>query len=323
MSWRRALRGDPIPWLLESEDPPVRYRALVDILGRSERDPEVQRARAAIPGYGPVAELLDAQHREGYWLNRDYYLPKTSGTFWTLSVLADLGLSRAVDAIHRGCEFMFTFQRDNGAFCRRRRVAGRGLVWDTEPGPCTHARIVRFLIQSGYGDDARTGAAIDYLLSTRRPDGMWLCHPTGRHGCLRATHDALRSAVLEPALIRHPVVVRAAGALHDLLMEPRMHRYHVPDQWMVLEYPFFGYGAISTLDTLGRLGHGLDSPRMAAAMDWLLGRQLPGGGWPLDQIPRRPPIDVGQPKQPEAPAQANKWVTLEAVCAVKRLFEDS
>lgn len=322
MSWRRALRGDPIPWLLEPDNPPVCYRTLVEILDRPESDREVQQARAAIPAYGPVSGLLEGQRPGGYWLKRDYYLPKNNGTFWTLSVLADLGLTREIQGVRRGCEFMFGFQRETGAFCRRRRVAGQGLVWDAEPGPCTHARIVRFLIQFGYGDDDRTRAALDYLLSGQRADGMWLCRRTGRHGCLRATHDALRAAVLEPGLSGHPAVARAAEALYGLLMEPRMPRYHVPDMWTVLEYPIFGYGATSALDTLGRLGYGLDSPRMAVAMEWLLSRQLPAGGWPLDQVPRRPPFDVGQPEQHGGASQANKWVTLEALGAIKRLLEE-
>ena len=30
------------------------------------------------------------------------------------------------EAVDRACSYLFTFQRDNGAFCRRRRVAGQG-----------------------------------------------------------------------------------------------------------------------------------------------------------------------------------------------------
>ena len=33
MSWRGFLRNDPVPWLLEPENPSVRYWTLVDVLG--------------------------------------------------------------------------------------------------------------------------------------------------------------------------------------------------------------------------------------------------------------------------------------------------
>ena len=47
-NWHNFLNGDPLAWLLDSENPSVRYWTLVDILGGSAADPEVREARAAI-----------------------------------------------------------------------------------------------------------------------------------------------------------------------------------------------------------------------------------------------------------------------------------
>jgi hypothetical protein len=280
---------------------------------RPADDAEVQAARASIPAWPPVAGLLASQKASGYWVKRDYYLPKTCGTFWTLSVLADLGLTVENEHVRRGCDYSFAHQRANGTFCRRRRVAGQGMVWEAQPDTCTHARIVRFLIQFGYGDDPRTRAAIDWLLETQRDDGMWLCDRRGRHGCLRATLDILRVAALDPQTAAHPTIARAAAVVCDLLMEPRMGRYHVDDQWTILEYPYFNYGVIPALDGLARLGYKLAQGKVAAATEYLLSRQLPAGSWPLDQSPRRPPLDFGRVDEP------NKWVTLDALRVVKLL----
>ena len=138
-----GMRGNPLPWLLEPENPSVRYLTLRDLLDRPAEDAEVRAARTAIPGSPPVAQLLAAQDRDGYWAKRDYYLPKHSGTFWTLTVLVDLGLTAEHERIRRACGFMFAFQRDHGGFCRRRRVSGKGIVWDPQPEPCTHAPVPR------------------------------------------------------------------------------------------------------------------------------------------------------------------------------------
>ena len=313
MSWLEVLRGDPIPWLLEPENPCVRTWTLLDLLDRLADDVEVRASQAAIRSFPPVAALLAARKRDGYWVKRDYYLPKNCGTFWVLSVLADLGLTAEDEGVRRGCDFLFTHQREHGGICRRRRVRGRGMVWDERPGPCTHARIVRFLIQFGYGDDPRTRAAMDWLLATQRGDGMWLCRHARGHGCLRATHDVLRAAALDPEAAAHPAVARAAEVVCDLLMVRRMGRYHVGDLWTILEYPYFGYGVISALDALGRLGYTLEHPKVGAAMEVLLSRQLPSGAWPLDQSAPRPPFDVGQP------GESNKWLTLDALRVVKLL----
>jgi hypothetical protein len=310
--WTNRLSANPTDWLLEPENPSVRYWALVDILDWPADDREVREARAAISTWPPVAELLAAQKRDGYWAKRDYYLPKAYGTFWVLSILADLGLTAEDEHVRQGCEFMFAHQRDSGAFCRRRRVPGRGIVWETRDAPCTHARIVRFLIQFDHADDPRVRKALEWLLATQRGDGMWLCSRPGR-GCLRATLDVLRAAVLDPEAAAHPAIARAAAIVCDLLMEPKMGRYHVDDQWTALEYPYFGYGVVPALDALARLGYTLERSKIATAMAFLLSRQLPDGTWPLDQTPRRPPLDFGVPGEP------NKWLTLDALRVIKLL----
>jgi hypothetical protein len=271
----------------------------------------VQACQAAIPEYQPVAHLLATQKPGGFWVKRDYYLPKHNGTFWVLCVLGDLGLTAEHPQIRQSCDFMFTFQRENGTFCRRRRVSGRGMVWDTAPGPCTHARIVRFQIQFGFGDDPRLRAAIDWLLESQRSDGMWDCGRPSRPGCLRATHDVLRVAALDSKAAAHPAVARGAAILSDLLMKKGMSRYHVGIPWATLQWPPFDYSLVSTLDSLARLGYTLDHPRIAEATDYLLSRQLADGSWPLDHTSSRPPFDPGPQGKP------SKWVTLEALKALK------
>lgn len=317
--WKYKLKADPTEWLLELENSPVRYRTLVDILNRPSDDKEVRAAQASIPTYPPVAELLATQNRDGYWGKRNYYLPRTSrGTFWVLSVLGDLGLTVEEEPVRRACDFMFTHQRENGAFCRRQRVSGQGMVWQKHTEPCTHARIVRFLIQLGYTHDPRVRKAIDWLLSNQRDDGMWLCRSEGRRGCLRATIDVLRLAVLDPETAIHPGITQAATVVCDLLMEPRMSRYHVGDAWGTwecLKYPYFGFSVISALDALARLGYTPEEPKIAAALEYLLSRQLPDGTWPMDESWSRSPIEFGQPNEP------NKWLTLDAMRVVKLLYK--
>ncbi len=316
--WKSRLKTDPTEWLLDPACPPVRYRTLIDLLDRPPGDQEVREAQSAIPAYSPIAELLTAQEPGGYWGRRNFYLPRAGrGTFWVLCVLGDLGLTAEEDHVRRACDFMFTHQRQNGAFCRRQHVPGRGEVWEDTGEPCTHARIVRFLIQFGYAGDPRLRQAIDWLLAAQRGDGMWLCRPAGDRGCLRATLDVLRIAALDPQTAAQPGIAQAAAAVCALLMAPHMSRYHVGDTWGTwerLKYPYFGFSLISALDTLARLGFTLEEPRIAAATEVLLSRQLPDGTWPLDDTWPSSPIDFGQPSQP------NRWVTLDAMRVVKLLY---
>ena len=56
--WKGRLAADSTGWLLERTNPSVRYWTLTDILDRSDNDPEVQDAKAAI------AELPSNQYRQ-------------------------------------------------------------------------------------------------------------------------------------------------------------------------------------------------------------------------------------------------------------------
>jgi hypothetical protein len=213
---------------------------------------------------------------------------------------------------------MFAHQRESGEFCRRRRVPGQGVVWEEHGEPCTHARIVRFLIQFGYADDPRVRRAIDWLLPFQRDDGMWFCRDAGRRGCLRATIDMLRVAALDPDTAAQPGIAHAAASVCDLLMEPHMSRYHVGEAWgtwEALKYPYFGFSVISALDVLARLGYTMEESKIAAAVAYLLSRQLPDGTWPMDQSWPSPPLDFGRVGEP------NKWLTLDALRVIKRMGE--
>jgi hypothetical protein len=316
--WKSTLSADPTPWLLDPVCPPVRYGTLVDLLGLPPDDPQVLDAQAAIPAWPPLAELLAAQQPDGRWGSPDYYLPRAGlGTFWVLTMLGDLGLTAAVEQVRLACEFMFAHQRPDGAFYRRRRIPGQGVVWEMRTEPCTQARIVRFLLQFGYGGDERVRQAIAWLLPAQRPDGMWFCRGEGGRGCLRATLDLLRMAALEPQSAAHPGIPRAVKAVSELVMQPRMSRYRVGEgwgTWECLKYPYFGFSLLGALDALARLGCSPSEPGIAAGWEYLLGRQLPGGSWPLDANWPDIPLDFGSPGQP------NRWLTLDALRIARLLI---
>ena len=56
-----------VDWLLEEDQPSIRYLTLTQILGRPEDDPEVRTAREKIPKKGWAADILAKQDPRGYW----------------------------------------------------------------------------------------------------------------------------------------------------------------------------------------------------------------------------------------------------------------
>src|SRR2546422_5232040 len=91
-----------LDWLLEEDQPSVRYLALTQLLERPLDDPEVVAARAMIPRKGWAAEILANQDLEGWWVRGEsLYRPRYLSANWMLLILADLGLTRADPRIRR------------------------------------------------------------------------------------------------------------------------------------------------------------------------------------------------------------------------------
>lgn len=79
-----------IDWLLEPENPSVRFLTLTALLGRSARHPEARAARAAIMRIGVVPALLARQEPAGHWRKPEsFYRAKYRGTVWQLVILAE------------------------------------------------------------------------------------------------------------------------------------------------------------------------------------------------------------------------------------------
>ena len=80
----------PLEWLLEKDNPSVRYFALKHLLDRSDDDADVQAARRAIMRSEPIRKILAAQEPEGYWVKPgSAYWPSYRPTTWQVLFLAE------------------------------------------------------------------------------------------------------------------------------------------------------------------------------------------------------------------------------------------
>ena len=65
--WKRVLKADPTDWLLEPDNPSVRYFTLTEILEWPEDSPDVRETRTEIMETGAVPKILAKQTGGGYW----------------------------------------------------------------------------------------------------------------------------------------------------------------------------------------------------------------------------------------------------------------
>jgi len=69
-----------LDWLLEMDNPPVRWLALTRLLGRPETDPEVQEARVHLMDYAVTQELL--AHADEFWQSGPRTFWSYKGRHW-------------------------------------------------------------------------------------------------------------------------------------------------------------------------------------------------------------------------------------------------
>ncbi len=164
LDWKSMLKADPTYWLLEKENPSVRYFTLRDILDKPEHNLEVQQAKRKIMQYGIVPDILRKQQEPMYLKTYPkFYTDKYKGLVWQLIVLAEMGAKTNSQIIEQ-CEYLLnnSQETEDGGFAMNIAVKkGGGRI--TEVIPCLTGNMVWSLIHFGYLDDPRLQRAIHWI----------------------------------------------------------------------------------------------------------------------------------------------------------------
>ena len=160
-AWKSLLKENPTDWLLEKNNPSVRFFTLTELLEKPENDFEVVEAKNEIMNFGVVPKILAKQSTQGYWETPErFYTAKYKGTVWQLIILAELGADGGDERIKKACEFILenSQDRESGGFSfhtSARSGGGRhsgvipcltgNMVWSLIRQPSSEHRVPRCL----------------------------------------------------------------------------------------------------------------------------------------------------------------------------------
>ncbi len=340
--WKKALKADPTGWLLEPDDPGVRYLALRDIVAAGEK--EIKAARRQAHREGPIATILAEMSPEGYWIAPgNVYANKCRGTVWSTISLAELGASTEEDKrVGAACTYLLDNSLlKSGQFSPGMRPSNMGL--------CLQGNMLLSLMDLGYRD-SRLDAAYEYMarmvtgegvLRKVNPNGLppaegvpgpfrYLKYTGPRFAC-RTNKDmpcGWAGVKVMMAFSRLPVERRSGlikqaievGVDFFLNNDPAAagfpgHRTGVPDKrWWQFRFPsFWGADILQIAEAFTALGYGGD-PRLADTLDLVLNKQDENGRWPLEYVDynHKMWVKYGSAGKP------NKWVTLRALRMLKQ-----
>ncbi len=341
-----------VKWLLEKENPSVRYFTLLDLLEKNKNDAEVKEAKTKIPSSEVVAKIFIKQKKGGHWEERHRpYIPKYKASYWQIMTLAQLGIDKTNPRAEQACEFILNLQLDEGGFSShttqaaleeydwmRTKIAlketpaadadswARSCVTEHEMS-CLTGNVCTSLLRMGYSSDNRVAKALNWLLKVQNQDGGWLCpywkaHIRDKHGCFYGTICPLEALSETPEESRTPEMKKAAERAAEFILMHRLfkadhHNYRVINQsWLKLSFPwFYGYNVLRGLSVLTKLGYVNDS-RLVDAVELLLKKRQSNGTWLLENAP------IGRMHANiEAVGKSSKWITLNALKVLKRLEE--
>jgi hypothetical protein len=331
IAWKRLLNSDPIDWLLEKDNPSIRYFTLTDILERSINDISVKEAKKNIMNLGVVPKILAKQKEGGYWETPTnfYVSTKYKGTVWSLIILAELYADKKNEKIKKACEFIIKYSQDrlSGGFAYKGTEKNGGDHDGTLP--CLTGNMVWSLIRFGYIDDPRIQESIDWIVKYQRFDDAIERNPKGwpyekrencwgKHTCHMGIVKNLKALAEIPEKNRsekvNKTIEKAAEFMLNHHIYKRSHNLNeiAKQEWLQFGFPLmWKIDILEILDILTRLGY--KDSRMQEAIDLVISKQNEHGRWILEKsLNGRVQANI------EKKGKESKWITLIALRVLKR-----
>ena len=314
-----------IDWLLEEDNPSVRYLTLTRLLGRPPSDPEAALAKRRIIETGWAARALDGL-ADGEGRNpARFYLDKYAGAVWQLIILAEHAADGSDGRIRAACEDLLARSQDpeSGGFSVNQRAGGKG-GRHGEVIPCLTGNMAWSLLQLGYGDDGRVRGALEWIVAYQRfddgadeaPSG-WPYHRFevcwGRHSCHMGAVKALKALSAVPEERRTPgMKARIDEGVAYLLAHSVYRKSHDPGKtakpgWLKFQFPLMYQTDV--LEIVGILADlSVRDSRMDDALGVIRSKRTEAGTWNLEAT-----FNGKFGEAIERKGRPSKWITYRAL----------
>ncbi|MHB1909327.1 MAG: prenyltransferase/squalene oxidase repeat-containing protein [Nitrososphaerales archaeon] len=312
-------------WLLEEDQPSIRYLALTELLDRPGNDPEVKEAKRNLKNTGWARDILDKQNPEGYWIKeRNLYQPKYVSTNWMLLVLSDLGLTKDEPRIDKACQMWI------------KRFAAKDRGFNPGGGKrghlCITGNTARSLVKFGYAEHPKVKRAFEWFVKNQAKLGGWSCWNFGSQtGRNLDSWEPMSAFAVYPRQKWTRSMKLAVERGAEFFLERELHRQGDRyEPWYRFHYPVhYYYDILVGLDFMTALGYSSDK-RLEYAISLLKKKRRRDGRWNLDAINPDPESPQGRwdkehqkqasiPFSLEKPGEPSKMITLKALKILSRI----
>jgi hypothetical protein len=325
--------------LLESDEPSIRWKVRVNVLGMDRDSGEIQALENEIKQSARVKALLQHVDASGILQGSRSVYDKWQGAHWVLMTLADIGYPRGDRALYPMADDVlktWLAPRFFNEFVTERKaeVYGRDAVpvMEGRHRTCTsqQGNALYSLLRLGLEDD-RLHQLAERLRYWQWPDGGWNCdkEPSAHTSTFIHTLYSMRALALYAKHTGDGESLAAARRAAEFFLKRRLYKRVsngavIAREFVKLHYPlYWHYDILGALKIFAEINF-TDDARLTDALALLEAKALPSGGWPAESRYYKKVssefalgndyVDWGG----SSARKLNEWVTADALYVLQR-----
>jgi hypothetical protein len=328
-----------IETLLQSDEPSIRWKIKVNVLGMDRDSGEIQALEGEIKQSPRVKALLQHVDASGILQGSRSVYDKWQGAHWVLMTLADIGYPRrdpALSAMANDVLKMWLTPRYFSEFVTERRAD----VYTRDAIPLMEGRYRTCASQQGNAlysvlrlrlEDDRIHQLAERLRYWQWPDGGWNCdkEPSAHTSTFIHTLYSMRALTLYAQYTGDAESMAAARRAAEFFLQRRLYKRVsngavIAREFVKLHYPlYWHYDILGALKIFAEIDF-TDDERFTDALDLLEEKMLPSGGWPSESRYYKKvtsEFDLGNDYVDwggTSTRKLNEWVTADALYVLKR-----
>lgn len=268
--------------LLNSDEPSVRFKVLVNVLGEKLESSDIKRLHGEIKSSPRVRLLLSERGKDGIIPFHPYR--KWYGAHWILATLADIGYppgdKSLVQLREQVYEWLFSGKHEKKIIS----IEGRVRRCASQEGNALY-----YLLSLGLAD-ARIEELAERLMKWQWPDGGWNCdkNPKAINSSFMESLIPLRGLALYGKLTGNRDAKKAARNASEIFLKRKIFEIKPRKRWrkedfIKLHYPcYWHYDILFGLKVVAEAGF-IGDERCCDALELLESKRLPDGGFPAEE----------------------------------------
>lgn len=346
-----VYEDNQISWLLDTQDPLIRYNTLIYLLDRSADDSDVIKAQELMIKSPPISNILRKQNPDGGFLRQVNvekrgamakfgYVPKYKSSLWHMSFLAQANVPGKDPHIQALCNYIIKTAYNEelgffGVFLKRTQGLRKDMM------PCLNSRMIWALCKFGFGNYSEVRSSFEFLVNHQRFDdgdfkgtGEWPyiqnyqpgSYCWGSMSCFAGIIEFLRAISVVPDNYWTTKATKVKQKLIDYMLHHRLfHRtlkpgtkgYSGKNDYRLGETEYLlSFSAPNILPdaidiVTSLLQMGIKNPVIDDAIDLILTKKNRNNRWIANRIPNNMYGRWGKE------GEENKWITFRALRVLK------